>query len=121
MMRNGKTLISAFAVKNSKKEYFQKLINKKTTAIAFDYIKDEEGIFPVVRSMSEIAGNASVLIAAELLSNFNGGKGLLLGGIAGVSTTNILIIARVLLESLLQDQLRHLGVLLKFLIHLYIN
>ena len=42
--------------------------------------------------MSEIAGNASVLIAAECLSNFNGGKGLLLGGIAGVSTTNILII-----------------------------
>ena len=92
MMKNGKTLISALQLKIQKKEYFQKLINKKTTAIAFDYIKDEEGIFPVVRSMSEIAGNASVLIAAELLSNFNGGKGLLLGGIAGVSTTNILII-----------------------------
>ena len=91
-MKNGKTLISALQLKIQKKEYFQKLINKKTTAIAFDYIKDEEGIFPVVRSMSEIAGNASVLIAAELLSNFNGGKGLLLGGIAGVSTTNILII-----------------------------
>ena len=92
MMRNGKTLISSLQLKLQKKEYFQKLINKKTTAIAFDYIKDQEGIFPVVRSMSEIAGNASVLIAAECLSNFNGGKGLLLGGIAGVSTTNILII-----------------------------
>ena len=92
MMRNGSTLISALQLKIQKKEYFQKLINKKTTAIAFDYIKDEEGIFPVVRSMSEIAGNGSILIAAECLSNFNGGKGLLLGGIAGVSTTNILII-----------------------------
>lgn len=92
MMKNGKTLISALQLKIQKKEYFQKLINKKTTAIAFDYIKDEEGIFPVVRSMSEIAGNASVLIAAECLSSFNGGKGLLLGGIAGVSTTQILII-----------------------------
>lgn len=92
MMKNGKTLISSLQLKLQKKEYFQKLINKKTTAIAFDYIKDQEGIFPVVRSMSEIAGNASVLIAAECLSNFNGGKGLLLGGIAGVSTTNILII-----------------------------
>ncbi len=92
MMKNGKTLISALQLKIQKKEYFQKLINKKTTAIAFDYIKDEEGIFPVVRSMSEIAGNASILIGAECLSNFNGGKGLLLGGIAGVSTTNILII-----------------------------
>ncbi len=92
MMKNGKTLISALQLKIQKKEYFEKLIKKKTTAIAYDYIKDEEGIFPVVRSMSEIAGNASILIAAECLSNFNGGKGLLLGGIAGVSTTDILII-----------------------------
>jgi len=92
MMKNGKTLISALQLKIQKKEYFQKLINKKTTAIAFDYIKDEEDIFPVVRSMSEIAGNASILIGAECLSSFNGGKGLLLGAIAGVSTTNILII-----------------------------
>ena len=68
-MKNGKTLISALQLKIQKKEYFQKLINKKTTAIAFDYIKDEEGIFPVVRSMSEIAGNTAMLIAGEYLYN----------------------------------------------------
>ena len=67
-------------------------MEKKITAIAYDYIQDEDGIFPVVRSMSEIAGNASVLIAAECLSNLNNGKGLLMGGVAGVSTTDIVIL-----------------------------
>ena len=92
MMKNGKTLISALQLKIQKKEYFQKLMDKKTTAIAYDYIQDEEGIFPVVRSMSEIAGNASILIGAEYLSNFNGGRGILLGSIAGVSATNVVIL-----------------------------
>ena len=92
MMKNGTTLISALQLKIQKKEYFKKLMDKKTTAIAYDYIQDEEGIFPVVRSMSEIAGNASILIAAECLSNFNGGKGILLGSIAGVSATNVVVL-----------------------------
>ena len=42
LMKNGKTLISALQLKIQKKEYFQKLINKKTTAIAFDYIKESQ-------------------------------------------------------------------------------
>ena len=92
MMKNGKTLVSALQLKIQNKEYFQKLMKKKTTAIAYDYIQDESGIFPVVRSMSEIAGNASILIAAECLSNFNGGKGILLGSIAGVSATNVVVL-----------------------------
>ena len=92
MLKNGTTLISALQLKIQKKEYFKKLMDKKTTAIAYDYIQDEEGIFPVVRSMSEIAGNASILIAAECLSNFNGGRGILLGSIAGVSATNVVVL-----------------------------
>ena len=42
--------------------------------------------------MSEIAGNTSVLIASECLSNINGGKGILLGGISGVISTNVVIL-----------------------------
>lgn len=92
MMKNGKTLISALQLKIQNKEYFQKLMNKKTTAIAYDYIQDEDGIFPVVRSMSEVAGNSSILIAAECLNSFNGGRGILLGSIAGVSATNVVVL-----------------------------
>ncbi len=91
-MRKNQTLISALQLKIQTPEFFKKLMDKKITAIAYDYIQDEDGIFPVVRSMSEIAGNASILIAAECLSNLNNGKGLLMGGVAGVSTTDIVIL-----------------------------
>ena len=65
---------------------------KKITAIAFDYIKDPEELLPIVSAMSEIAGNASILIAAEYLSNVRKGKGQLLGGISGVSPTEVVIL-----------------------------
>ena len=91
-MEKNQTLISALQLKIQKPDFFQKLMDKKITAIAYDYIQDEDGIFPVVRSMSEIAGNASILIASECLSNLNDGKGLLMGGVAGVSTTDVVIL-----------------------------
>jgi len=91
-MKKNQTLISALQLKIQKPDFFQQLMDKKVTAIAYDYMQDEDGIFPVVRSMSEIAGNASVLIASECLSNLNNGKGLLMGGVAGVSTTDVVIL-----------------------------
>lgn len=91
-MKQNQTLISALQLKIQTPDFFKQLMDKKITAIAYDYIQDEDGIFPVVRSMSEIAGNASILIAGECLSNLNSGKGLLMGGVAGVSTTDIVIL-----------------------------
>jgi len=91
-MEKNQTLISALQLKIQKPDFFKQLMDKKITAIAYDYIQDEDGIFPVVRSMSEIAGNASILIAAECLSNLNNGKGLLMGGVAGVSTTDVVVL-----------------------------
>ena len=91
-MEKKQTLISALQLKIQSPDFFQKLMDKKITAIAYDYIQDEDGIFPVVRAMSEIAGNASILIASECLSNLNHGKGLLMGGIAGVSSTDVVVL-----------------------------
>ena len=65
---------------------------KRVTALAFEYIRDEDGAYPAVRQLSEIAGTASVLIAAELLSNANDGNGLLFGNISGVPPTQVVII-----------------------------
>lgn len=92
MMKHKQTLISALQLKAQKKGYFRKLMDKKITAISFENMEDEDGIVPLVRSMSEIAGNTSVLIAAEYLSNANDGKGFMLGGVSGVPPTEIVII-----------------------------
>jgi len=73
------------------KNFLQKLIDKRVTAIAYDFIKDTSDRFPVIRAMSEIAGNTSILIAAEYLSNVNGGHGHMLGGISGVKPTEVVI------------------------------
>lgn len=91
MIQPNTTLISAVQIKTRKKEYFEALIRKKITALGFEYIKDEDGSYPAVKSLSEIAGTASVLIAAELMINNDGGKGLLFGNIIGVPPTDVVI------------------------------
>ena len=91
LMQQGQTLISALQLPVQSKDFLKKLIEKRVTAIAYDYIKDNTGSFPVIRAMSEIAGNSSVLIAAEYLNNVNGGQGLMMGGISGVKPTEVVI------------------------------
>ena len=85
-------VISAIQLKTRKKEYFEALTRKKVTALAFEYIKDEDGSYPAVKSLSEIAGTASVLVAAELMINNQFGKGLLFGNITGVPPTDVVIL-----------------------------
>lgn len=85
-------LFSALQLKTQTKKYFEALASKRITAIAFDFIRDDQGIFSIVKSLSEIAGTASILIAAELMSNTSEGKGLLLGNIGGVPPTEVVIL-----------------------------
>ncbi len=92
LMSGNQTLISALQISVQPKEILQKLMQKKITAVAWDYIQDEEGVYPVVRTMGEIAGTTSILIAAELLSAFENGKGIMLGGVAGVQPTEVVVI-----------------------------
>ena len=92
MMPGNQTLFAALQLSVHPKNTLQLLINKKITAIAWDFIKDEEDTYSVVRSMSEIAGIKSVSLASHYLSNLNGGRGTILGGIAGVSPTEVVII-----------------------------
>jgi alanine dehydrogenase len=91
-MTGNQTLISALQLSVQPKVILQKLMDKKITAIAWDYIRDDEGVFPVVRTMGEIAGTTSMLVAGELLSSFSSGKGIMLGGIAGVQPTEVVVI-----------------------------
>ncbi len=92
MMERGNYLVSALQLSTIKKEYIEKLMAKKITAIAWDYYMDMEGIYPVVRAMGEIAGTTSILIAAELLGNYKSGRKTMLGGISGVTPTEVVII-----------------------------
>ena len=92
MMCNNQILISALQVSTQSVDYFTMLNKKNISAFAFEYIQDQQAKLPIVRSMSEIAGNTSLLIASEYLSNINNGKGLMLGGISGLLPTSVVII-----------------------------
>jgi alanine dehydrogenase len=92
MMNPQTILLSAIQLKTRKKTYFEALTKKKITALAFEYIKDEDGTYPAVKSLSEIAGTASILIAAELMITNEFGKGLLFGNITGVPPTDVVIL-----------------------------
>jgi alanine dehydrogenase len=85
-------IFSALQLKTQTKKYFEALASKRITAVAFDYIRDEHGVYSVVKSLSEIAGTASILIAAEMMSKEKEGSGLLLGNISGVPPTEVVIL-----------------------------
>ncbi len=85
-------LFSALQLKTLCKEYFQIIEKKRITALAFEFIKDDDGSYPAIRSLSEIAGTASILIASEILSNANEGNGVLVGNITGVPPVEIVIL-----------------------------
>ena len=92
LMKQGQTLISALQLKTRNEDYFKQLQVRKATALGLEYIRDEDGVATIMRTMSEIAGSAAILIAAEHLSNTKTGKGYLLGGVSGIPPAEVLII-----------------------------
>lgn len=92
MMVHGQILMSALHAPMLDKNCLDLLMKKKITAVGFEMLKDETGGYPVVQSMSEIAGGASILIASEYLSNIQHGKGVMLGGVSGIPPSEIVIL-----------------------------
>ncbi len=92
LLQPNQVIISPIHLPFLKAEMLEQLIKKKIIAIAFDSIKDDSGTYPIVRSMSEIAGSSAILNAAKYLSNVHSGKGVLLGGISGIPPAKVLII-----------------------------
>ena len=92
LLKQNQYIISPIHVSVMKKSIIEKMMVKKITALSFENLKDGSGHNPIVRSMSEIAGSAVILIAGQYLSNANNGKGVLLGGISGIPPTKVIII-----------------------------
>ena len=91
-LKPGQVIISPIHLAVMKSEILEKMMAKRVTALSFENLKDDSGNYPIVRSMSEIAGSAVMLIAGQYLSNANDGKGVLLGGISGIPPTKVIIL-----------------------------
>ncbi len=92
MMHNGATIFSMLQLSNLSKECIKLMMQKKMTAIAYELIQDQQRAFPVVNSIAEIEGISAIAVASELMTSERGGKGLLLGGVAGIPPTEVLIL-----------------------------
>src|SRR3954447_24168205 len=91
LLQMNQTIISPIHLSAMKGEFLQGMMEKKITALSFENLKDHSGTYPIVRSMSEIAGGAIMLIAGRYLGSSDG-KGVLLGGISGIPPTKVIII-----------------------------
>jgi alanine dehydrogenase len=92
LLQQNQTIVSPIHHSALQSEIIEKMMDKKITALSFENLKDESGTYPIVRSMSEIAGSAVMLIAGQYLSSFNKGKGVLLGGISGIPPTKVVVV-----------------------------
>ncbi|MFI5219441.1 MAG: alanine dehydrogenase [Bacteroidia bacterium] len=92
LMQDKQTLISILQITMQPQEFILKLSSKKITAMAYEYIRDDSDVLPVIQAMSEIVGTASILIASEYLSNTTSGRGEILGGVCGIPPTEVVIL-----------------------------
>lgn len=92
MLHDKQIILSSVPLVQMKKSVILELQRKKITALAYEFIHDELGIYPFLRSMNEIIGSLSIIVAAECLSDVDTGKGVLLGGVTGVSPAEVVIL-----------------------------
>jgi alanine dehydrogenase len=86
------TLAGLLHLASTRQDRINTLLEKKITSIAYEQIQLADGSLPVLRPLSEIGGLMTAQIAARLLQNNWGGKGILLGGIAGVPPAEVVIL-----------------------------
>lgn len=91
-VQSGSTVISTVNLPTHDRAYFERINDKNLTSFGYEYIEDQAGGLPVIRSMSEIAGSTVMLIAGEYLSNADNGRGIILGGITGVPPTKVVML-----------------------------
>jgi alanine dehydrogenase len=85
-------LISPLQLPILSETYIERLMRHRVTAVAMEYLQAADGSYPLVRTMSEIAGITAIQTAAELLCKSDGGRGVLLGGVSGVPPAKVVIL-----------------------------
>lgn len=92
LMRNRSSVFSMLQLSLLKSDAVKEMAKKHITAVAYDLLLDSNKNYPIASALHEISGMTAISVASQYMSNENGGKGLLLGGIAGISSTEVLII-----------------------------
>jgi len=92
LLRGNQVLFSMLQLNFQSEAAIKKMMKKKITSVAYEYMKDEMDGLPVMQSLSEISGIVSMNVASELLSFSDIGKGVLFGGVTGISPASVIIL-----------------------------
>jgi alanine dehydrogenase len=91
-LRPGSMLAGFLHLASARQDKIEGLLNKRITSIAFEQIQAPDGSLPVLRPFSQIGGAMAAQIAARLLQNNWGGKGILMGGVPGVPPAEAVVL-----------------------------
>ncbi|MFP3855438.1 MAG: alanine dehydrogenase, partial [Anaerolineales bacterium] len=91
-IRSGQTLLGFLHLNAAPKQEVKPLLEKKITALAYERMQDQEGRYPVLEPLSQIGGRMAATLAARLLQNDSGSRGVLLGGVPGVPPAEVVIL-----------------------------
>ncbi len=92
MMDGGQTSFSFLNLPVARRQFVEEITGRRITTVGYELVESEDGDRPVLHSMSEIAGQVAVFVAAQYLETGDHGRGIILGGIAGVAPAAVVII-----------------------------
>jgi len=91
MLREGQLLFTYLHLAPDP-EQTHDLLESGCTAIAYETVTDDRGGLPLLSPMSEVAGRLAPQVGAWTLQKANGGRGVLMGGVPGVSPARVVVI-----------------------------
>jgi len=91
-IKDGQVIMGFMHLITSPKKFVEIVKEKKITLVGYEIIQKDNGELPIVIPMSDIAGKLSVQIAGRLLESPEGGRGILLGGIAGIPPAEVVVL-----------------------------
>lgn len=92
MMERGQTSFSFLNLPVASPQFIEAVLQKKINMIGYEFVEASDGDRPLVHSMSEIAGHFSIFIAGRLLETDSHGRGIILGGVAGIAPAAVVIL-----------------------------
>lgn len=92
MMRKNTAVFSMLQLTRLEARAVKEMARKKIVAVAYDLLRDYQKTYPIAGAIHEIEGMTAISVASQYMSYDHGGKGLLLGGVAGISATEVIIL-----------------------------
>ena len=90
-LRHGQVLF-AYLHLAPDREQTEDLVKAGVTAIAYETVTGRDGTLPLLTPMSEVAGRMAPHVGARCLEKENGGRGVLLAGVPGVSPASVVVL-----------------------------